>query len=115
MSNLPSDYDKEQTSPLALLKARWSAEQASGNARRFTPFTQECISMATLVCAHGTAILTNRGPSELVPSEARSLLGLESRSMASGRISRMHLNFLSFSDLGHVSSRLSQKSWAPSR
>ena len=46
--------------------------------------------MTTLVCAHGTAILTDRGPSELVPSEARYLLGLESCSMASGRIFRMH-------------------------
>ena len=30
----------------------------------------------------------------LIPSEVRSLLGLESRSMASGRISRVRLNFL---------------------
>ena len=42
------------------------AEQASRNARRFAPFVRECISMATLVCAHGTTILTNREPSELV-------------------------------------------------
>ena len=27
-SNLPPDYDKEQTSPLASLEARWPAEQA---------------------------------------------------------------------------------------
>ena len=36
------------------------------NARHLVPFVQECISIATLVCAHGTANLTNRGPSELV-------------------------------------------------
>ena len=53
-------------SSLASLEARWPAEQASQNARRFAPFIQECISMATLVCAHGAAILTNRGHSELV-------------------------------------------------
>ena len=34
--------------------------------KRFALFVRECISMATLVCAHGTANLTNRGPSELV-------------------------------------------------
>ena len=68
MSDLPPDYEKEQTSSLASLEARWPAEQASQNTRRFVPFIQvrECISMATLVCAHGTAILTNREPCELV-------------------------------------------------
>ena len=42
----------------------WPAVQASRNAL----FVRECIhiSMATLVCAHGTAILTNHEPSELV-------------------------------------------------
>ena len=65
-SNLPPDYVKEQTSSLASLEARWPAEQASRNVRRFVPCVRECISMATLVCAHGTAILTNRGPSKLV-------------------------------------------------
>ena len=40
---------------LALLEARWPAEQASWNVQRLVPFVQECISMATLVCAHGTA------------------------------------------------------------
>ena len=64
--NLPSGYDKEQTSPLASLEARWPAEQASRNEQRFALFTRECISMATLVCAHGTTILTNRETSELV-------------------------------------------------
>ena len=64
--NLPLGYDKEQTSPLASLEARWPAEQASRNEQRFALFTRECISMATLVCAHGTTILTNCEPSELV-------------------------------------------------
>ena len=42
--------------------------------------------------------------SSLIPSEVRSLLGLESRSMASGHISRMHLNSVLtlFSDSGHI-------------
>ena len=66
MSNLPPDYDKEQTSSLASLEAHWPAEQASQNVRCFAPFVRECISMAILVCAHGTAILTNREPCELV-------------------------------------------------
>ena len=65
-SNSSPGYDKEQTLSLTLLKARWPAEQASQNAWRFAPFVRECISMATLVCAYGTANLTNRGPSELV-------------------------------------------------
>ena len=61
----------EQTSPLASLKARWPAEQISRKARRFTPFAQECVSVPpgldqALICAHGTTILTNREPSELV-------------------------------------------------
>ena len=34
--------------------------------QRFMPFAQEWVSMATLVCAHGTTILINREPSELV-------------------------------------------------
>ena len=33
-SNLPPDHDKEQTSPLASLKARWPAEEACRNVRR---------------------------------------------------------------------------------
>ena len=66
MLNLPSGYDKEQILPLASLEAQWPAEQASRNAWRFVPFARECVSMATLVCAHGTIILTNREPSELV-------------------------------------------------
>ena len=51
-----------------LFKALWPAEQAPRNARHFAPFVRECISscMATLACAHGTAILTNCGPSKLV-------------------------------------------------
>ena len=40
-------------------------------------FRRECISMATLVCAHGTAILTNHGPSELV--EERIFYALQVR------------------------------------
>ena len=66
LSNLSTGYDEEQISSLASLEARWPAQQASRNARGFAPFARECIPMATLVCAHGTAILTNHGASELV-------------------------------------------------
>ena len=59
-------HDKEQMSSLASLEAQWPAEQASQNAWCLEPFIRECISMATLVCAHGTVNLTNRGLSELV-------------------------------------------------
>ena len=67
-SNLPPDYDKEQTSSLASasLEARWPAEQGLSKCAALPPFIRECISMATFVCAHGTAILTDHGPSELV-------------------------------------------------
>ena len=65
-SNLPPVYDKEQTSSLTSLEARWSTEQASSNTQCFTLFTRECVSMATLICAHGTTILTNYEPSELI-------------------------------------------------
>ena len=34
--------------------------------RHFVPFARECVSMATLVCTHGTAILTNCESFELV-------------------------------------------------
>ena len=54
----------------------------------------------------------------LFPSEARSLLGLECLRMASGHISRVRLNFLSYS-LQRLRPRLRvilrQKLWAPSR
>ena len=76
-SNLPSGYDKEQISPLASLEAWWPAEQASRNARHFVPFARECVSMATLVCTHGTTILTNCEPSELV--EERIFCALQVR------------------------------------
>ena len=65
-SNLPPEHDKEQTSFLASLEAQWPVEHASRNTQCFAPFVRECVSMATLVCAHSTAILTNREPSELV-------------------------------------------------
>ena len=53
--------------PHLLLCSRLRAtEQASQITRRFTLFIQECISMATLICAHSTTILTNHEPSELV-------------------------------------------------
>ena len=64
-SSLCRIYDKVQTSSLASLEARWPAEQAS-QMRGASRLVQECIFMATLVCAHGTASLTNREPSELV-------------------------------------------------
>ena len=41
-------------------------QQASRNAWRFAPLVQECISMATLVCAYVIANLPNCGPSELI-------------------------------------------------
>ena len=66
LSNLPPGYDKEQTSSLTSFEARWPAKQAFRNVRGFAPFVRECISMVTLVCAYGTANLTNRGPHELV-------------------------------------------------
>ena len=54
----------------------------------------------------------------IIPSEARSLLGLECLRMASGRISRVRLNFLSYS-LRRFRPRprvlLRRKLWAPSR
>ena len=54
----------------------------------------------------------------MIPSEARSLLGLECLRMASGRISRVRLNFLSCS-LQRLRPRprvlLRQRLWAPSR
>ena len=77
-SNLPSGYDKEQTSHLASLEARWPAGQASRNAQRFTPFARECLSMATLVCAHSTTILTNH---ELVEERIFCALQVRTRTM----------------------------------
>ena len=67
LSNLPPGYDEEQTSSLASLEARWPwpAEQAS-RTRAVRSGENASLWLATLVCAHGTAILTNRGPSELV-------------------------------------------------
>ena len=70
--NLPPDHDKEQTSPLASLKARWPVEQACQNARRLRHSLElENASLwplgpGNLVCAHGTTILTNHESSELV-------------------------------------------------
>ena len=69
-SNLPPDYDKEQTSPLASLEAWWPAEQAS-QMRGTLRCSLENSSLwplghGTLVCAHGTTILTNCESSELV-------------------------------------------------
>ena len=52
--------------PRLSLPSRLECWQASQNVRHFAPFARECVSMATLVCAHGTTILTNREPSELV-------------------------------------------------
>ena len=62
--------DKEQTSPLALLEARWPAEQAYRNARHLHRSLELenaflCpLGPGNLVCAHGT-ILTNHESSEL--------------------------------------------------
>ena len=43
-----------------------AAEQAPRNTWCFAPFIQECVSMAMLINAHGTTILTNRELSEHV-------------------------------------------------
>ena len=69
--NTESTRDQSMTKnrPRLSLRLRLGGLQASQNVWRFV---QECISMATLVCAHSTAILTNRGPSELV-AEAHPL------------------------------------------
>ena len=70
--NPPPDHDKEQTSPLALLKARWPVEPACQNARCLRHLLElENTSLwplgpGNLVCAHGTTILTNHESSELV-------------------------------------------------
>ena len=66
---------------LTSLEARWPAQQASRNARCFAPFVRECISMATLVCAHGTANLTNHGPSELVEERIFHALRVRTRTI----------------------------------
>ena len=72
MSNLPPDHDKEQTSPLASLEARWPTEQACQNARHLRRSLElENASLwplgpGNLVCAHSTTILTNHESSELV-------------------------------------------------
>ena len=70
--NLSPDHDKEQTSPLSSLKARWPAEKACQNAQRLRHSLElENASLwslvsGNLVCAHGIPILTNRESSELV-------------------------------------------------
>ena len=56
-------HDKEQTSLLTSLEARWPA---SWNTQHLVPFIRECVSMATVIYAHGTTILINREPSEPV-------------------------------------------------
>ena len=58
------------------------------------------------------------GSSTVIPSEARFLLRLEHRSMASGHIFRVCLNILSYSLQQlrpHLQVLLCQKLWAPSR
>ena len=74
-----------QNGPRLSLRSRlggtWHAEQASWNTRRFAPFVQECISMATLVYAHGTAILTNREPSKLVAERIFYALQVRTRTI----------------------------------
>ena len=80
-SNLPPEHDKEQTSFLVSLKAQWPAEQATLNMQHFALFIRECISMATLVCAHDTEIVTNREPSELVAERIRFFYALQKRTL----------------------------------
>ena len=86
LSNLSPGYDEEQTSSLASLKARWPAKQTSRNAWRFVPFAfiRECISssMATLVFIYRTAIVTNRGPTELIKERIFYALQVMHLSMA---------------------------------
>ena len=53
-------------------------EQASQNAQRFV---RECISTATLIYAHGPAILINRGPSELVGEHIFYALQIRTRTI----------------------------------
>ena len=66
-----SENIETKNTPHLSLRSRlggaWPAEQASRNGQRFVPFVQEWISMATLVCAHSNAILTNCGPSDSAP------------------------------------------------
>ena len=45
------------------------------------PFIRECISMVIHVCAHGTANLTNRGPSELVEERIFHALQVRTRTI----------------------------------
>ena len=57
--------------PHLLLRLRLGGLLSMGSSMRletrcFVPFVQQCISTATVVCAHSTAILINRGPSEFV-------------------------------------------------
>ena len=66
---LPPDHDKEQTSPLASLEARWPAEQACRSLRRSLELKNASLwplGPGNLVCTHSTMILTNRESSELV-------------------------------------------------
>ena len=74
MSNLPPEHDKKQTSSL-------EAQQATLNMQRFALFILKFISMATFVCAHGTAIVTNHGPSELVAERIKFFYALRKRTL----------------------------------
>ena len=64
-----TNIDKEKTSPLALLEARWPTEQAYRSLRRSLELENASLwplGPGNLICAHGTTILTNRESSELV-------------------------------------------------
>ena len=61
----------------------WPVQQASRNAWRFALFIQECIAMATLVYAHGTAILTNHGASKLVEERISYAIQVRTRTIIS--------------------------------
>ena len=63
-TKLPTGITKN--SPTHFTRGLMACLAGLPNTWHFAPLVQECISMATLVCAHGPTFLTNREPSELV-------------------------------------------------
>ena len=61
-------YTEEQTSSLAsaLLKAQLLSRPLETRGASCRSFMNASLWLATLVCAHDSATLSNRGPSELV-------------------------------------------------
>ena len=91
--NLPPEHDKEQTLSLTSIKDQWPAEQISRKVRPFAPFVQECVSTATVVRAHSTAILTNRGPCELVAGRIFYTLQIRTRTIIYKKNDRLKIIF----------------------